>query len=234
MCVTIVASSNAFVTSSAIEWDVISRLSEWDKGHCVKIVVLIIIQDSLCCARYKIMYVLSWRAVYLPIQVLFQCSIYPHWFATWEINTDITFLWAQKQFLTPGHTLLLCMLRWHEIIWLSKYQPFKYRGLIYGTWIECQAIRRYSADNKIKGFHHVFICYERFWKSFPWPDEFFKMSDEILESWGRWLLSGQHIVQWSVALIYGIWPLHLWPDGCGTGLFLQQLTAFIVWVTSTV
>ena len=75
--------------------------------------------DSLCCVRNKLMYVLSWWTVSVLTQVFF--GIYfPHCFATWEINTKITLLWALKQFITRVDTLFTIWLYHQYAILLSK------------------------------------------------------------------------------------------------------------------
>ena len=47
--------------------------SEWNTGWCVEIVVLPLLMDSLCHVRNTIMYVLSWRTVYVSTRVLYWC-----------------------------------------------------------------------------------------------------------------------------------------------------------------
>ena len=55
--------------------------------------------------KYRIMYLLSWRSIYVLMTVLIGVH-FPSWEATRELNVNIALDWAHKQFLTTENTLL--------------------------------------------------------------------------------------------------------------------------------
>ena len=67
---------SVIVTSSANDWDIISRTktrASESRGRCVKMVVFSSFMDSLCRVRNKIMYVLPWQTISALTRVLFWC-----------------------------------------------------------------------------------------------------------------------------------------------------------------
>ena len=78
------------------------RASE-TQAWCVTIVVFIVIYGFVM-SWNKIKYVLSWQTVSALTRVFF-FVYFPRCFATREINTKITLLWALKQFVTRVRTL---------------------------------------------------------------------------------------------------------------------------------
>ena len=100
-CVTFVASCRVFMKSSANDCDVISRKVNF--GVICKDRLLLLYMASSCCAKNKMMHVLTCQTVYVATRVLF--DVYsPRCFATWEHNTKITPSWPQNQFATELNT----------------------------------------------------------------------------------------------------------------------------------
>ena len=102
--ITIAASRNAAVTSSAVDFDVISitwteqvrhRIYAWWLAFSSPYI------DSLCSVRNQMMYELSWRTVICSFECYFGASYFRC--LQREINTKITPSWVPKQFFTRVH-----------------------------------------------------------------------------------------------------------------------------------
>ena len=135
-----------------------NRASE-TRGRCVKIVVLIVIYVFVMPCK-------KWNNV---CDELFLCSLecyfgvyFTSCFATWEINTKISLLWALKQFVTWVHVWWYTQLmqQWHlSLLVLSGLSRGQYQVL---TWTDC------TLRNESGWRRHQIAMFFFFWNVFDY------------------------------------------------------------------